>query len=290
MAQHGKQRVWPPKLTLAELEQLGDNVSYEPKYLQDRAAKLIVNTILEGAMHLFFREKYDHHACVLETVAAVPGSVAAFHRHFRSLRNMSRDYGWINPLMEESENERMHLLIWMQVTQPTPVERAFVLAAQFAYLSCYTTLYWLSPYTAHRTVGYLEECAVRAYNDYLAAIDSGAIANRPAPAIAKKYYRLADEATLRDVVLHVRGDECMHRDFNHMLGDKHSRGEIDEEPSHMSGDLRWEGDPLGFGAGQDADKARGAFDSEFDERFAKQFDEETDNRPRPPGKEKPAFF
>jgi len=53
---------------------------------------------MERLMHLFFRKKYDHHACVLETVAAVPGTVASFHRHYRSLRSMNRDHGWINPL------------------------------------------------------------------------------------------------------------------------------------------------------------------------------------------------
>lgn len=63
--------------------------------------------------------------------------------------------------------------------------------------------------------------------------------NGPAPNIAKRYYRLPDDATIRDVVLHVRADECMHRDFNHMLGDKHFKGEVDEEPDHMKGDLRW---------------------------------------------------
>lgn len=31
-------------------------------------------------------------------------------RHFRSLRRMERDHGWIGALLEEAENERMHLL------------------------------------------------------------------------------------------------------------------------------------------------------------------------------------
>jgi Alternative oxidase len=32
-------------------------------------------------------------------------------RHFRSLRTLKRDHGWIATLLEEAENERMHLLL-----------------------------------------------------------------------------------------------------------------------------------------------------------------------------------
>ncbi len=35
------------------------------------------------------------------------------HRHMRSLRRMERDHGWIGVLLEEAQNERMHLLIWL---------------------------------------------------------------------------------------------------------------------------------------------------------------------------------
>ena len=65
---------------------------------------------------------------------------------------MKRDHGWINPLQEEAENERMHLLIWMQHTQPTRIERAFVILAQGMYVTFYATMYVLSPKVAHRYV------------------------------------------------------------------------------------------------------------------------------------------
>lgn len=45
----------------------------------------------------------------LETVAGVPGFVAGMHRHLRALRLMKRDNGWIHTLLEEAENERVHL-------------------------------------------------------------------------------------------------------------------------------------------------------------------------------------
>ena len=64
-------------------------------------------------------------------------------------------------------------------------------------------------------VGYFEEEAVVSYTHYLAEIDEGRSPNVPAPEIAKRYWGLADDATLRDVVLVVRADEAHHRDVNH---------------------------------------------------------------------------
>lgn len=101
--------------------------------------------------------------------------------------------------------------IWLKVTTPTRLERALVVLAQAAYVTFYSATYALAPTFAHRLTGYLEEVAVQAYTDYLAAIDKGAIPNGPAPDIAKLYYRLPENATIRDVVLHVRADECMVR-------------------------------------------------------------------------------
>jgi ubiquinol oxidase len=56
---------------------------------------------------------------------------------------------------------------------------------------------------------------VISYTSYLAEIDAGRHANVAAPAIAKRYWQLADDATLRDVVIVVRADEANHRDVNH---------------------------------------------------------------------------
>jgi ubiquinol oxidase len=105
-----------------------------------------------------------------------------------------------------------------------------VLAAQYAYAAAYATLYIVSPTTAHRSVGFLEECAHRAYNDYLRAIDAGQIANVPAGEIARQYYHLPDNATLRDVVLHVRGDEAYHALYNHHFADMLKSGRGMDDP------------------------------------------------------------
>jgi len=197
--------------------------SYEPKDMTDKVA-LTIMKILRVFVHGFFGNRYLHHSVVLETVAAVPGMVSACWRHFTSLRGMRRDYGHIASLVEEAENERMHLLTWMELTNPTFFERVLVILAQFGFTTFYSMAYIVNPRFCHRLVGYLEEEAVNAYTMFLDAIDKGEIPNVDAPEIAIKYWNLPAGSKLRDVVLVVRADECMHRDYNHTLSSKHRAG------------------------------------------------------------------
>lgn len=143
------------------------------------------------------------------------GMVGATIQHLNSLRRMVDDEGWIRTLMEEAENERMHLMTFVAIARPTVFERLVVLFAQWIFYAGFFLLYLVSSRTAHRVVGYFEEEAVLSYTLYLAEIDAGRVANVPAPAIAKRYWKLPAEATLRDVVLVVRADEAHHRDVNH---------------------------------------------------------------------------
>lgn len=66
----------------------------------------------------------------LACLAGVPGMVGAMLRHLRSLRSFKRDHGWIHTLLEEAENERMHLLTFLSLKQPNVFFRAAVLGAQ----------------------------------------------------------------------------------------------------------------------------------------------------------------
>lgn len=169
----------------------------------------------------FFKKRYGHRAVVLETVAGVPGMVAGMWQHLRSLRNMEPDErGWIQTLLEEAENERMHLMIFIEIAKPNIFERCLVLFAQFVFWHFYFFLYVLFPKTAHRMVGYFEEQAVISYTQYLDEIDTGAVENIPAPQIAIDYYNLEKDARLRDVVIKVRADEQGHADVNHGMADE----------------------------------------------------------------------
>jgi ubiquinol oxidase len=91
-------------------------------------------------------------------------------------------------------------------------------------------LYLVSRRTAHRLVGYFEEEAVLSYTQYLEEIDAGRSPNVAAPAIARRYWKLAGDATLRDVVLVVRADEAHHRDINHGLANQLSGQPADPVP------------------------------------------------------------
>lgn len=87
-----KSQSFPPSLSVEDLEKIGTPYHFKPQDFVDRMA-LGLMRFLRVFVHGFFREKYDHHAVCLETVAAVPGLVGGFHRHLRSLRNMKRDHG-----------------------------------------------------------------------------------------------------------------------------------------------------------------------------------------------------
>ena len=185
-----------------------------PKGFSDRFA-LGVTRLLRFSADTFFAKRYGHRAIVLETVAAVPGMVGGMITHLTCLRRMVDDDGWIRTLMEEAENERMHLMTFVAIAKPTTFERLVILFAQWIFWLGFFLLYLVSARTAHRLVGYFEEEAVISYTLYLEEIDAGRSPNVPAPANARHYWMLPDDATLRDVILVVRADEAHHRDINH---------------------------------------------------------------------------
>ena len=163
----------------------------------------------------FFSGRYGHRAVVLETIAAVPGMVGGALQHLRALRRMQSDNGWIRKLLDEAENERMHLMTFIEIAKPNAFERILIVIAQGIFYNCFFLLYLVSPKTAHRVVGYFEEEAVYSYTEYLAGVDSGKYENIPAPQIAIDYWKLQPDARLRDVIIVVRADEVEHRDVNH---------------------------------------------------------------------------
>ena len=189
---------------------------YRPKNMSDRVA-LAFTKLLRLVADIFFKKKYGHRAVVLETVAAVPGMVAGMLMHLKSLRKMEDDKGWIKLLLEEAENERMHLMTFIQVAKPTSLERFIIIAAQLVFIIIYSIIYLVSQRTAHRIVGYFEEEAVFSYTDYLNELESGRIKDQPAPKIAIDYWNLPLHSTLKDVVRVVRDDEAGHRDVNHIF-------------------------------------------------------------------------
>ena len=190
------------------------NKHFEPKNFSDKVA-LTFTKFLRLLADTFFRKRYGHRAVVLETIAAVPGMVAGMLLHLKSLRKMEDDRGWIKTLLDEAENERMHLMTFIHVAKPTLIERIIILIAQFIFIITYAIIYLVSQRTAHRIVGYFEEEAVVSYTEYLNELESGAIPDEPAPEVAINYWNLPLHSTLKDVVRVIRDDEAGHRDVNH---------------------------------------------------------------------------
>ena len=168
----------------------------------------------------FFAKRYGHRAVVLETVAGVPGMVAGMMLHFKSLRKMKTGYGpMIRELLAEAENERMHLMFFIEIAQPNIFERLLVLLAQFIFMIFYAILYAIDFKTAHRMIGYFEEEAVKSYTEYLGMVKNGEVENVPAPELAIKYYKMKKTAKLSDLIIKVRADEMHHSEVNHKYAD-----------------------------------------------------------------------
>lgn len=199
---------------------------HKPLSWSDKVALNVVK-FLRFFVDAFFAKRYGHRAVVLETVAAVPGMVGGAMLHLKSLRRMRNDEGWIHTLLEEAENERMHLMTFVEVAKPTKFERFLVVGTQAVFYISYFLLYLISARTAHRVVGYLEEEAVVSYTEYAKMIDEGEIENIAAPQIAIDYWQLDHDATLRDVVRVIRADEMTHREVNHLIADKLSDHKVE---------------------------------------------------------------
>ena len=194
-----------------------------PQDFRDRFALRLVKFMRIFADR-FFASRYGHRAVVLETVAAVPGMVGGLLQHLKALRHIRDDQGWIRELIEEADNERMHLMTFIEIAQPSRFERFLIATTQLVFYNLYFFLYLLAPRVAHRVVGYLEEEAVVSYTQYLAQIDAGKVENVAAPQIAKDYWHLPHDARLRDVVIVIRQDEAGHRDKNHSFANQIASG------------------------------------------------------------------
>ncbi len=215
----------PDRRALAEEREAQPAVHHQPHGFSDRFA-LGFTKLLRFSADTFFAKRYGHRAIVLETVAAVPGMVGAMFTHLTCLRRMRDDEGWIRTLIEEAENERMHLMTFIEIAKP--MVRADGDPACPGDFSG-RLLDPVPGFVAHRPPR-RRLFRGRGGNQLLALfeeIDKGRSPNVPAPAIAKHYWKMANDATLRDVILVVRADEAHHRDVNHGFASKLAGQPID---------------------------------------------------------------
>ena len=175
----------------------------------------------------FFAKRYGHRAVVLETIAGVPGMVAGMLIHLRSLRSMKTGYGpQIREMLAEAENERMHLMFFIEIAKPNAFERLLVISAQAIFMTFYLFMYIFFPKTSHRMIGYFEDEAVKSYTEYLELVKNGTVMNINAPKIAIDYYGLPKNARLSDLIRSVRADEMHHSEVNHNYADSLNKSNI----------------------------------------------------------------
>jgi hypothetical protein len=215
--------------TTAEIDFIRKNMyRHKPTTAIDKG----VNAVMYGLYHTFnfisgYREKnpstsaIEWRLIVLESVAGVPGFVAAAFRHFKSLRTLQRDHGWILTLLEEAENERMHLLVCLNMFEANFATRLLVITGQAVMTPILIATYVLYPKAMHRFVGYLEETAVHTYNNVITHIETPGTAlhkdwgHLKAPPMAIGYWRLPADASWKDALSCMMADEANHRDVNH---------------------------------------------------------------------------
>jgi len=152
---------------------------------------------------------------------------------------MEHDHGWINHLLQEAENERMHLFFFLTMRNPGVVMRSSICVAQLLWYNFFFAFYFISPKTAHRFVGYLEEEAVHTYTVCIDCLDKGRLpiwANMKATPAAAEYYALDKDASFRDMLLNVRADEACHRSVNHHFSDIPSYYDINHDSVNIAQD------------------------------------------------------
>ena len=207
----------------------------DQKFEPVKASDYLMRGIMNVMYHSFnFITGYKHEdpspssiewrLIILESFAGVPGFVGAGFRHFHSLRTLQRDHGMIFTLLEEAENERMHLLTCLKMFEANKVTQVLVVAAQMGMTPFLMLTYAVHPPAMHRFVGYLEETAVTTYANIVYHVEkegtqlNKAWAHLPAPDIAIGYWALApEERTWLDTLKRMLADEAHHRDVNHTL-------------------------------------------------------------------------
>lgn len=177
---------------------------------------------LEGTRWNMTDSKWLTRVIFLESVAGVPGMVAAFIRHLHSLRLMKRDKAWIETLLDEAYNERMHLLTFIKIGKPSLLTRALLKIGQGVFANVFFMLYLVNPRYCHRFVGYLEEEAVSTYTQLALELTMPGklpeLEKVKLPVIATTYWwELNNDSSFRDLILRIRADEAKHREVNHTL-------------------------------------------------------------------------
>lgn len=194
---------------------------YKPITLRDKFAYFLAKGLRNSYDLITFykpgkiNELHYLRRCIfLESIAGVPGMIAALTRHFSCIGTLKEDNGWIHHLLEEAENERMHLLTFLKLSQSTELNlrprqpssfiKISVIFSQIFFIFYYSIMYLLSYKVAHRFIAYLEEEAIKTYSSIIKDIDEGKLPIwkvQPASKEAIENWSLLPDAKMRDVFI-----------------------------------------------------------------------------------------
>jgi len=202
---------------------------YEPRTFGDRfalysckAMRKVFDLITLYNYGQMTEERYIRRFVCHGVVAAVPGMIGAMLRHMKSLSIMRIDGGWIHHMLEEAENQRVHLFTCMDIQKPNFILRAGFLCVQAMFIASYALLYFCSPRVAHRFVGYMKEQSIRTYSHAIKDMKEGKLKQwdtLAAPKVARRYWNMGEDAKFKDVLYYIRADEILHREINHHFAD-----------------------------------------------------------------------
>jgi len=181
----------------------------------------------KGTRYEMTESKWLTRVIFLESIAGVPGAVASFVRHLHSLRLLKRDKAWIETLLDEAFNERMHLLTFIKLGKPSWFTRSIIYVGQGVFCNLFFLFYLANPKYCHRFVGYLEEEAVSTYTHLIYELEHNKLPkfkDIKIPTIAVQYWpELHEDSSFLDLILRIRADEAKHREVNHTLANLDQR-------------------------------------------------------------------
>ena len=118
---------------------------HEPQGFSDKFALKFVK-FLRFCADSFFAKRYGHRAIVSGNCRCCSGNgrwrVTAPAILAASWRTMG---GLIRKLLDEAENERMHLMTFVQIARPSQLERWFILLGQGVFYNFFFLMYLISP-------------------------------------------------------------------------------------------------------------------------------------------------
>lgn len=193
----------------------------------------------DGTRYQMTENKWLTRVIFLESIAGVPGMTAAFIRHLHLIRLLKRDKAWIETLLDEAYNERMHLLTFIKIGKPSLFTRFMIYMGQGVFCNIFFFMYLLNPRYCHRFVGYLEEEAVSTYTHLIHELQAGKLpkfSEVELPTIAHEYWlELTPQSSFADLILRIRADESKHREVNHTLANLDQKVHRNPYALHIDG-------------------------------------------------------